>query len=102
MRQAPVSVDELADMKRYYAGENWREWLDTMTYEDYIVKVMGLNPAVARWVDPSMAGGIGMGSDVLSATAAAQIRLPGFQGFTGTVTPVTTITVNSGIVTNVA
>ena len=69
------------DMKRYYAGEKWREWLDTMTYEDYLVKVMGLNPAVgARWADPSMAGGVGLGSDVLSATAAAQIpdaRVPG-------------------------
>jgi spermidine dehydrogenase len=32
-----------------------------------------------------MAAAIGLGSDVLSAYAANQIRLPGFQGFTGTV-----------------
>ena len=70
-----------SDPKRYYEGADWERWLDTMTYDDYITKVMGLDPAVARYVDPIMAGGIGLGSDVLSANAAAQISLPGFAGF---------------------
>ncbi|MEP7348262.1 MAG: NAD(P)/FAD-dependent oxidoreductase, partial [Gemmatimonadaceae bacterium] len=56
---------------------------DSMTYEDYLVKVMGLDPAVARYIDPRMAGAIGLGSDVLSAYAAYQISLPGMQGFRG-------------------
>jgi spermidine dehydrogenase len=45
------------------------------------VKVMGLDPAVARYADPVLAAAIGLGADVLSAYSAYQIRLPGFQAF---------------------
>src|SRR6185312_17112898 len=39
---------------------------------------LGLDPAVARYVDPILAGAAGgLGSDVISAQCAAQIRLPG-------------------------
>ena len=71
------------DPRRYYEGEDVKRWLDTMSYEDYLVKVMGLDPGVARYIDPRMAAAIGLGCDVLSAYAAFQIGLPGMQGFRG-------------------
>jgi spermidine dehydrogenase len=52
-----------------------------MTYEQYLVNVMGLSPEVARYADPILAAAIGLGADVLSAYSAYQISLPGFQGF---------------------
>ena len=67
--------------ERPHAGDDYDRWLDSMTYDHYITSVMGLDPAVARYVDPIMASGIGLGSDVLSAYAAYQIRLPGFDGY---------------------
>ena len=42
-------------------------WLDTMTYEQYLVNVMGLSPQVARYADPILAAAIGLGSDVIAA-----------------------------------
>ena len=49
-----------------------------MTYEDLLVKQLGLDPAVARYADPILAGAAGgLGSDVISAQCAAQIGLPG-------------------------
>jgi len=71
------------DPRRYYEGEDVKRWLDTMSYEDYLVKVMGLDSGVARYIDPRMAAAIGLGCDVLSAYAAFQIGLPGMQGFRG-------------------
>ena len=71
------------DPRRYYEGEDVKRWLDTMSYEDYLVKVMGLDSGVARYIDPRMAAAIGLGCDVLSADAAFQIGLPGMQGFRG-------------------
>jgi spermidine dehydrogenase len=52
-----------------------------MTYEQYLVKVMGLDPEVARYSDPILAAALGLGADVTSAYAAYQISMPGFQGF---------------------
>jgi spermidine dehydrogenase len=44
---------------------------------------MGLDVAVARYVDPISAAAIGLGSDALSANAAASIGLPGTAPYTG-------------------
>lgn len=78
-------VDPLSPMSVTTIGDDVKRWLDSMTYEDYLVKVMGLNAAVARYIDPRMAGAIGLGCDVLSAYAAFQIALPGMQAFRGDV-----------------
>ena len=66
--------------RRYYEGENFREWLDTMTYKDYLEKVMGLSPAVTRFVGPVLAASIGLGADAISAYGAFQVSWPGFRG----------------------
>src|SRR6266481_3032280 len=60
--------------------EGLQRWLDTMTYEEYLVKVRKLDPAVARYVDPIVAVGLGLGSDVISANAAYYFSYPGFMG----------------------
>jgi spermidine dehydrogenase len=62
---------------KVYDGTDFARWLDTMTYEDLLVRQLGLDPAVARYADPILAGAAGgLGSDVISAHCAAQI---GFQ-----------------------
>jgi len=63
---------------KVYDGADLPRWLDGMTYEDLLVKQMGLDPAIARYADPILAGAAGgLGSDVVSAYCAAQIGLPG-------------------------
>lgn len=67
--------------RKYYSGADFERWLDTMTYKDYLEQVVGLSPQVTRYGDPILAAAIGLGSDVISAYAAYQISMPGFQGF---------------------
>lgn len=67
--------------EKYYGGEDFERWLDTMTYKHYLEKVMNLSPEVTRYVDPVLAAAVGLGSDVISAYTAYQIAMPGFRGF---------------------
>jgi spermidine dehydrogenase len=55
-------------------------WLDSITYEDFLVKHRGLHTEVARFVDPIIAAGEGLGSDTLSACLAYHGEFPGFKG----------------------
>jgi spermidine dehydrogenase len=69
--------------ERYYsgpAGADYDRYLDSMTYEHYLTRVMGLRSEVARYTDPILAASGGLGSDVTSAYLAAQFLMPGFQG----------------------
>ncbi|MFN8583222.1 MAG: NAD(P)-binding protein [Gemmatimonadaceae bacterium] len=61
-------------------------WLDTMTYEEYLTKVRKLHPTVARYVDPFLASGAGLGADALSAYVPWYFRafFPGFEGLSRT------------------
>ena len=72
--QKSVELGALLDYKR---------WLDTMTYKEYLEKIMGLSPKVTEFADPILASGLGLGCDAISAFAAYQIAMPGFQGFKG-------------------
>lgn len=56
------------------------QWLDTMTYDDYLTKHRGLHPEVARYLDPSIAAGVGLGTDAISACLAYRDGEMGFQG----------------------
>jgi spermidine dehydrogenase len=89
MEGSPYSEKERQDFliwrnkkKRYYRGTDFKHWLDSMTYKDYIEKVMGLSPEITSFADPILASGLGLGCDVISAYGAYQISMPGFQGFT--------------------
>ncbi|MDA2928699.1 FAD-dependent oxidoreductase [Acidobacteria bacterium AH-259-O06] len=67
--------------KRYYQGQDFECWLDTMSYRNYLEKIMALSPEVTQYVDPILAAAVGLGSDAISAYAAHQVAMPGFQGF---------------------
>ena len=84
LRETPWSEKLRRDFLRwrsnpkFYDGAELARWLDGMTYEQLLVKELGLDPAVARYADPILAGAAGgLGSDVISAQCAAQIGLPG-------------------------
>lgn len=65
-----LSVDhDRADMDR---------WLDRMSYEELLVDVHGLSPAVARFCDPLLASALGFGSATCSAYVATKLlMMPG-------------------------
>ena len=67
--------------RKVYEGTDVERWLDTMTYQHYLEKVMGLRPEVTRYIDPVLAAAVGLGSDALSAFAAQSVGMPGFQSF---------------------
>lgn len=71
------------DSRRHFGSADYRQMLDSMTYSDYLLRIMGLHPDVAKFADPILASGLGLGSDAISAYAAYQISMPGFTGFTG-------------------
>lgn len=59
--------------------EDWAEWLDSMTYQEFLVNEMGIdNPAIIRYLEPfGAAMGMGMGPDVISAYQAFNFLQPG-------------------------
>ncbi len=59
-RQHPFDGDETA----------LKKWLDTMTYDEFLTNHRKLRPEVGQYVDPIVAAGLGLGSDVISANAA--------------------------------
>ena len=69
--------------KRYYQGDDWPQWLDSMTYRDYVEKVMGMPREATAYIDPVLAAAMGLGSDALSAYAAYQVSMPGFRAWSG-------------------
>jgi spermidine dehydrogenase len=84
LQQTPWSPELRKDFLRWrsdpkvHDGPDLARWLDTMTYEELLVRELKLDPAVARYADPILAGAAGgLGSDVISAFCAAQLSLPG-------------------------
>lgn len=69
------------DTRRYYDGADFERWLDSMTYQQFVEKVMGLGAHVAGYASPILAGAVGLGSDVVSAYAAYAILFPGTINF---------------------
>jgi spermidine dehydrogenase len=70
-------------LKRNYSRPDYKQWLDSITYKDYLEKVMGLSPEIAKFADPVLAAALGLGCDAISAYAASRVAMPGFQGFYG-------------------
>lgn len=69
--------------KRRYEGDDYGRWLDSMTYKDYIERILGLDPAITQYADPVLASVAGLGCDVISAYTARQVSMPGFPEFQG-------------------
>lgn len=68
---------------RQYDGDDYGRWLDSMTYKDYLEKILKLDPEITRFADPVLASVVGLGCDVISAYAASQVKMPGFPEFQG-------------------
>jgi spermidine dehydrogenase len=68
---------------RQYEGNDYGHWLDSMTYKDYLEKILKLDPEITRYADPVLASVVGLGCDVISAYAARQVSMPGFPEFQG-------------------
>lgn len=59
--------------------EDWAQWLDSMTYKEFLLKEMGIdNDAVDEYLNPFAAAmGCGLGTDVISAYQAFNFIQPG-------------------------
>jgi len=68
---------------RQYKGADYDRWLDSMTYKEYLEKVLKLDPEITRYADPVLASVVGLGCDVISTYAARQVSMPGFPEFQG-------------------
>ena len=55
---------------------NFDEWLDSVTYKQYVEEHLGFSPYVTRHADVILAGSVGLGSDVLSANCARGLGMP--------------------------
>jgi spermidine dehydrogenase len=62
-----------------HSQKDLESWLDTMTYKDFLTKVVGVTrPEVFEYLDPMIAAsGTGLGCDAISALAAHHFRAPG-------------------------
>ncbi|MBA4373606.1 MAG: FAD-dependent oxidoreductase [Thermodesulfovibrio sp.] len=69
--------------ERQYNGAGYDRWLDSMTYKDYLEKLLKLDPEITKYADPVLASVVGLGCDVISAYAARQVSMPGFPEFQG-------------------
>lgn len=62
--------------------DDWAEWLDSMTYQDFLTKVMGIKSDVAGYLNPQTAAmGCGLGADVISAYSAHAFLQPGVNAY---------------------
>jgi len=85
LARTPWSSDEQANLYRaytdktqYYQGNDFKRWLDSMSYKDYLEKEMGLSTKVTEFLDPIVAiSDFGLSCDVISAYAASLLALPG-------------------------
>jgi len=66
--------------------DDWAEWLDTMTYKEFLLRHCNVSADlidnVCAYLDPVMASmGCGQGSDVISAYSAWNYMMPGVNGY---------------------
>jgi spermidine dehydrogenase len=90
LADAPLSAAAKADVERieegnvdYYPGwtpEQKKQHLTTVSYLDYLTKVMKVDAAVAAMYRTRTQGEWGVGADAVSAADAWGIDLPGFKG----------------------
>ncbi len=89
LSRTPWSADLKRDLLKAFNGkdtahstEGLGPWLDSMTYQNYLEKELGLHPGVGEHMDPVMAiSSYGFSSDVISAYGAYLLQLPGMNGY---------------------
>jgi spermidine dehydrogenase len=86
-RDAPIPESEKQELMRFVAHaqipeqcpkDGWDRWLDSMTYKDYVEKVMGYSPRMTAYMDMiAAAGAFACSSDAFSAYGAYDFGYPG-------------------------
>jgi len=66
--------------------DDWRQWLDSMTYQQFIEQEIGITGEdlehVLTYLNPQMAAmGCGLGADIISALSAYNYMQPGVNGY---------------------
>ena len=91
-RRAPISErakKAFVDMDLFRTPprrHDWEQWLDSMTYEQFLQQVVGIDadvlPQVLEYLNPQTAAmGCGLGADVISAYSAYNYLQPGVVGY---------------------
>jgi spermidine dehydrogenase len=91
-RHAPISErakKALVDLELYRTPPrrpDWEQWLDSMTYQQFLSDVVGIEadvlPEVLAYLNPVTAAmGCGLGADVISAYSAYNFIQPGVVGY---------------------
>ena len=83
------SAAEKADLERLRAGtgvnkagDDWPQWLDSITYREYLADILHIQPRVIKLLSITLSTTSGMGCDAISARYAMMSALPGFdKGF---------------------
>jgi len=68
---------------RQYEGDDYSRWLDSMTYKDYLEKILKLDPAVTRYADPVLASVVGLAAMSSAPTQHARFPCPAFPSSRG-------------------
>lgn len=83
-REAPISEALKRDYMQMelYKGvpqkKDWHHWLDSMTYEEFLTRHVGVSKDVTAYLNPQTAAmGCGLGADVISAYSAYEFLQPG-------------------------
>ena len=91
-RHAPISEaakKALVDLDLFRTPprrDDWESWLDSMTYQQFLKDVVGIDdavmPEVVRYLNPMTAAmGCGLGADIISAYSAYNFLQPGVVGY---------------------
>jgi spermidine dehydrogenase len=76
-RRALLAWHDSGATRRFASDAEAIGALDVMSYEQFLVRELGLDVAAARYADLFVASAVGLGSDALSAYAAYKLPLPG-------------------------
>jgi len=84
--KARIALMEIELFRTPPERDDWERWLDTMTYKQYLLDVVGVDPAVidevTAYYDPiACCMGCGLGCDTISAYSAYNFLMPGTIGY---------------------
>ncbi|RME69094.1 MAG: FAD-dependent oxidoreductase [Alphaproteobacteria bacterium] len=91
-KDAPISTSAKAALMKLELfrspprRDDWRQWLDSITYEQFIRDIVGIDgddlATVLDYLNPQMAAmGCGLGADIVSALSAFNFLQPGVNGY---------------------
>jgi len=77
-------VRMMGNQEKPNEDEGLEQWLDSITYKQFLVDNLKLDPRVTEFVDPILAvSAYGLGADVISAYGAYSLAMPGINSYRG-------------------